>query len=247
MGKISFVAKSGVSDAVLEQHREHSHRLGLPEVGFRPVATPLAVVGGGCSVSDNVKELQEFDGDIWAINGAFQWCLDNNIRATFYAVDPHEAVSEMCLDAYAAVVADSCHPRVFEELDGADIELARIGEGGIRNASTAASSAPMIAAHRGHTKVTFYGCESSYEGATHAYRNDMDKVNLVWVDCGGEEFITSPQMIMQAEFLSELTRKLPDYISVPGGGFLQSLIEHGEYSVTHISRKLDNALKGIAA
>ena len=75
MGKISFVAKCRVSDAVLEQHRKHSHGLGLPELGSKPVATPLAVVGGGCSVIDDIEELQEFEGDIWAINGAFQWCL----------------------------------------------------------------------------------------------------------------------------------------------------------------------------
>jgi hypothetical protein len=244
MNKIAFIAKCGVPDAGIERNRQHSRGLGLPEVGFKPVAKSLAVVGGGPSISGIVKELQEFDGDIWAINGTYHWCIENGIDAIFYAIDPHETVIAGYAEGVTkAVVADCVDKSVFEALSGADVELAHTGINDILHDTTAASTAPMIAVARGHESVTFYGCESCFSNGTHAYKDDRDEYTLLWVECGGKEYTTTPQFIMQAEFMAEMARSLPTFMQVPGEGFLQALIEHGDYKVTYVSQEIETALK----
>jgi len=140
-----------------------------------------------------------------------------------------------------AVVADCVHKSVFDALGGADGELARTGINDILHDTTAAATAPMIAAARGHQQVTFYGCESCFDGDTHAYK-DVE-YNKLWVECGGKEYTTCPGFIMQAEFMAEMARRLPTFMQVPGEGFLQALIEHGDYKVTYVSREIETALK----
>jgi len=245
MGKINFVALNPISDEALTHHRAHSHSLGLPEVGARAVASRLAVIGSGPSIKDNVDKIKNFDGEVWAINDTYIWCRDNDIDAGFYAVDPQDHIAQYCSGARKAVLADIVCPEVFKSLSGADIELAKLGLDAINNWSTAASTAPMIASRRGHQSVTFFGCESSFVGDSHAFKNDDH--GRVWVKCGGEEHTTTLQLIHQAEFLAELARGAPNFITVEGSGFLPALIKHGDYSVTHVCRSIHDKLKRTAA
>lgn len=245
MGKINFVALNPVTDEALAQHRAYSHGLGLPEVGSRPVAPRLAVIGSGPSVKDEIDKIKSFDGDLWAINGSLHWCRSNGIDASFYAIDPTEHVTKHCLGAEKAVLADTVSPSVFKALSGADIELAKIGIDAINHWSTAASTAPMIASKRGHKHVTFFGCESSFVGDSHVYGNsDQERV---WVECGGDEYITTAQLITQVEFMAKLAVGAPNFITVEGGGFLSALIKHGDYNVTHVCRSIHEKLNRKAA
>lgn len=252
MTNINFVSLSPVSLQVLAAHRAYSHRLGIPEVGFRPVAARLAVVGGSPSVVDHIEELQNFDGEVWAINGAFKWCQDNGIDATFYGIDPtigHSPAAGLDLidGAERAILADIIAPVVFDELqkNWCDIELARIGEGEIQHGSAAACTAPFIALRRGHKHITFFGCAQSSTTTSHIYKDDPID-NQLWVECGGDEYRTTSQNVMQAELIAELARAFPTFIHVAGDGFLPALIKHGDFNVTHVSRCIHESLKEVA-
>lgn len=247
MGRIRFVPVCRHSDDVLARHRAYSQSLGLPEIvpGQVGAAAPsLAVVGGSPDVVEYVDRLKSWDGDILAINQTYQWCRENGIDATFYRIDAAAPPDGYLDGVKRAVLADMVHPSVFDTLlaEGAEVELVRLGLEHVHPATTAAGTAPNFACWRGHKHVTLFGCGSSYQdGRTHVYR--ADSAPFVWVECGGEEYVTSPQMIMQAEWIAEAARAFPSYIEVAGGGFLPALIEHGDYSVTHACRNIHDALK----
>ena len=240
MAKIPFVALDPVDETVFKAHWEYSHGLGLPKVQENRI--PLAVVGGGESAAHNVKELQEFDGEIWGINEAFLWCKDNGIEATFYAIDPNEGLENACGGAKKAILGDTCAPTLFKALEGAEIQLASIrGKDSIQATISAACTAPFIAARCSHTHLTYYGCDGSFTGKeTHIYRNAPNP--RLWVNCGGKEYQTTPQYIMGTEFIAQVAKIVPTWITAADNGFLSALIKHGDYDVTFISREIQNAI-----
>jgi hypothetical protein len=237
-GKIAFRAIHVIPEDELAAHRRYARGLGLHEIGQSgPLRIPLAVVGGGHSAAEHIDELRGWEGEIWAINKTWQWCRNNGIEATFYSIDSLPIIAEWTEGATRAMLADSVHPSVFDVCKG--VTLARTGLDAILHDTTSAASAPMIAAEAGYSSVTFFGCDGSFGNTTHVNK-DVPGARLV-VRCGGKEFTTAPDMLMQTEFLAEMARALPEWISVRGNGFLSALIAHGDYDVTHVTRDLHDA------
>jgi len=240
--QITFKALNNVSDAQIASNRKVNRARGIPKVGTSPVKPRLAIVGGGPDLGRFVDELKCFDGEIWAINGAYNWCKASGIDAVFYAIDPSFRLLPLVRIVHKAVLVDTVHKAVFNSLGAKVSEIAWTGLRDIKHGTTAAATAPMIAAERGHNHVTFYGCQSSFTASTtHMYKND--KLSKIWIKCGGIEYVSCPQFIMQAEFLAGLARGLPTGIKVKGQGFLSCLIEHGTFEVTHIERSINEGLK----
>lgn len=240
--KIRFVAKAAAGEDAIARNIENCNRLGLPRIGQSgPVAPRLAVVGGSPWAIDHMDELRSWNGEIWAVNGAFSWCLDNGIDATFYTIDPHPVLKGIASRARRAVLASCCHPDVFSAVHG-PIDIFPLGE--MPNGSTSVSTAPMAAAARGHEHVTLFGCESSFETKLHGYDWPSPDTSRLLVECGGQEYLTTPQFLMQAEYLAEIARAVPFFIEVRGTGFLPALIEHGDYSVVKVSRDILRACNG---
>ena len=246
MGKIRFEPVGYVPDDVVSAYRAYSRSLGLPEIipgrAGAAVAPHLAVVGGSPTVVNYIDNLREWDGDIVAVNGAWEWCRDSGIDAIFYTIDSSVFAPD---GVHQAILGDTCRPELFDALWGAETEIVMLGDGGVPLSTTSAGTVPSWACWRGHKTVTFFGCESSFGARTHAYKEESHLLNKVWVMCG-QEYETCPQMIMQAEVLAEMARTFPGYINVEGEGFLPALIEHGDYTVTHVSPKLAEQI-GIAA
>lgn len=241
--KIEFIPVNTVSQEVLDRNKLATSRLALPTVGTRPsTRRPLALVGGGPSVCDYVDELKAFNGDIWAINGAWKWCRDNGIDATFYTIDPLPEIAGMVDGVKSAILGDVCDPSVFEKISG-DIQIFPIGE--IPSGSTSASTCIMIAALCGYSHLTLYGCDSSFtETKTHVYDGWSPGESRVLAKCGDEEFLTCPQMIMQAEYMAEVIRGVPEYVTIRSGGLLPALVEHGDWDALKVSRNLMDAING---
>lgn len=236
MAKIAFIAGEVFQPDILTSNKAKNSGLGLPFPGAVVAAgRPLAIIGGGPQISRYTEELKAWDGDIWAINGAFGWCLDNGIRATFYSLDASDGLIGVAERARIAILADSCSPLVFDAVDG---PVFLVDMDAIPKGCTSACTAPMLAALKGYSSLTFYGCESSFSDAEHAYSWAYITASRVKVECGGREYLTTPQLIMQAEYLADISRSIPNFITVKGDGFLPALIEHSDYSVTKISRDL---------
>jgi hypothetical protein len=240
LAQLTFKAGEVFPADDLARFTKLNHALGLQRFGADGTIKPrLAVVGGSPSVAGFVDELKAWPGEIWAINGALGWCLERGIEATFYTLDASAVLADMARRADKAILADHCHPAVVHAVSG-QIRLVKLE--GTPLGCTSAASAPMLAAQGGYDGITLFGCASSFEGdAEHAYAWASVTPSRVLVQCGGRQYLTTPQLIMQAEYLADIARQVPGYLQVMGDGFLPALIEHGEFEIVKVSRDLFQA------
>lgn len=243
--KITFTATDCVSKETLARNRAHALSLGLPMLGAAR-APFLAVVGGGPSVADHLDELRYWPGVIWAINGTFNWLRDRGILSQFFSTDPLPGIADLCRQADSAVMATWCSPDAFSAMPSAHVELVDLAEYPAVGPSTACC-APLIAANAGFRSVSFFGCESSFkDGATHAYSVDRP-MNFLEVECNGKRFMTSPQMLMQAEYLADILREALGYCVDRSGGLLAAVVADPDVDVIAASRSVyEAAMKEIA-
>ncbi len=202
----------------------------------------LAVVGGGPSVSGRIEALRSWPGDIWAINGAAQWCIANGIRALLYSVDAGDDLAPLCVGVDAAVLADHCDPAGYEAMkEGAIYQVPSDMPG-----PTSAVASTVLAIKAGYDGVTFFGCESSYEGTTHVYSCEDVGSNLIRVACGGSEYLTKPELLLQAKQLADVIRQLPEHFSECSGGLLSAMIADTSYQIVGVSRSIYNSIQKVA-
>lgn len=175
----------------------------------------LAVVGGGPSVENHIETLKAWPGDVWAINGAYWWCIENGISATFYSVDPEPILAEYMAGATKAVIAAHCDPSAFT---GEHITCAK----GDYPGPTSATAAALIAINAGYSKVTWFGCESNYGESTHVYQ-DSPTPDLLKIECQGQEFLTKLDLILQAQVLSKFIAAAPGVFFEESGGLLRAM------------------------
>lgn len=237
-----------VSDDKVFANAAHARTLGLKTYrSWQTDKTRLAVVGGGPSIKDNIETLRNWNGDIWAINGAWKWCRDNGIEATFFACDPHEITTQWAEGASKALLEISCDPSVFELLKSGDVYTfdADIEQGGIAGCASTASCAPHMAARMGYRSVTFFGCESSYTlKGSHAYMDEARKEQML-VRCG-DDYLTAPDLYLQAIGLAGYIKQLPEFLNEQSGGLLRAMITEPSFRVTWLSQGLVDAWRGKA-
>lgn len=222
-----------VSDEQLQANIDNAAGLGLKELEPGPVV-PLAIVGGGPTINQYVERLQNWSGDVWAINGAFGWCRDNGIDATFVSVDPHPIVAKWAEGAKRAILHKQCPAEVFDVLRGADVTL--FDANGCSGTTVAA--AITAGAKTRHESVRVFGCESCYQpGQSHAYQNE-DRPEQMIVSAGGQFYFTAPDLYFQAQKLAELIRSLDGYVVEESGGLLRAFIESPEHWILWMSDEM---------
>lgn len=245
---ISIHGELPVSDETCFANARHSAGLGLKTYRSWQMTSPhLAVIGGGPSINDHLEELRNWDGDIWAINGAWNWCRDRGVKATFFACDPHPIVLQWAAGVDRAILECSCDPRVFELLKDADVYTfdADVENGGIVGHASTATAAPHMAARMGYRSVTFFGCESSYlPNASHAYMDEDRKEQMI-VRCNKTEFLTAPDLFLQALGLSKFIRELPEFLANASGGLLGAMVADPAFHVLWVSQPLADSLAPI--
>jgi hypothetical protein len=243
--KLSIMTVSPASPKETERNINNAKRLGFPRIG--KAGTPrLAVVGGGPSIKNHIEELKAFDGDIWAINGAFQWCKENGINAWFFSVDPSDLVAKFCKGAKRAMVVMDCHPTTFKALSSAKVEA--IDLTGLPHGPSSSTSAPTIGLMRGYKEFYFYGCEGNFAETTHAY-GDYGLEMLLQVRCNGEDYMTTADMMIQVEHLGDLLRADPNEFQDKSvrfidksGGLLANYVKDPNISVEAASKHLYDAV-----
>ena len=228
MPKLKIHARSRVSDDVLTAQRAAFPD--APEVSGRGT---LAVVGGGASVEGYLDELREWPGDVWGVNYTAPWLRARGVDCFFYTIDP----KDLDLDSVgAAVLADHCHPSLVGKADS----LAKVVPPMPGPTSAVASS--LFCLRYGYDGAVFFGCDSGFEKTSHIYRDDPVP-DLVVVECGGKQYRTRLELILQAEQLSSVIREFPDRFACRGIGFLSALVEHGVYDVKQISKGIAEGLR----
>lgn len=233
----------GPCEWLIDRNINHAKTLGLPPVGKR--RGTLYVVAGGPSINERVEVLQSVDGEIWAVNGAFQWCRKHGIDAVFFSVDSNPSLVDLVTGAKRAILATMVDPAVFEALGGAKVEVFDTGLiAGVHTGPTSVTSIPALAIDAGFSRVVFFGCEGSYRGgATHAYADCGDNPYRSVVECGGQRFATEAEYQMQCKYLSDIIRAAPHVFAERSGGLLRAMIDHGEPDVVWASPELMKILE----
>jgi hypothetical protein len=216
----------------------------------------LVVIGGGPSISDYQDELCTLAvdpmTDVWAVNGAWIWCQDRGIDATFFAVDPHPIVLNWLQAKDGSlpkrtILSVCCDPKVFDRLSGSEIIALAQGKEDLKGGSSTAGLAPHLAMLMGYSGVIFYGCESSYQmGMSHAYMHEARDEEMIIV-ADGCEHLTAPDFMMQAKELAAFINAFPEYLTERSGGLLRALINdlkaERPMSIKWISQGMVDGLK----
>lgn len=207
-----------VSAGTLEAYREANLRLPLFSLPAQR-AEKLAIVGSGPSLRKHFQEIADFDGDVWAINGAWRWLADHGVEAIFFSIDPLPIVSRFAKGAKRCILASQCDPEVFAELQGSGTEMFRLEREVLGGFS--ATGAAITALEAGYEKIFVYGCECST--TEHVDGRSTDEIQLV-IGVGEEEFLTRPAYYQQAIELSRFIGNYPRRFKERSGGLLAALV-----------------------
>jgi hypothetical protein len=240
--RINFRALGRISAEEGARCIAYSRSLGLPYFKEGRGLGPLAVVAGGPSIKNREEELRYFGGDIWGVNGAFEWLYRHDVKSTFFTLDPPTHVSHYPPDM-CGLVASSCPTEFFDQLNGRNLTLFDVNcPGGISTGATGVTAIPILAGRMGYGPVTFYGCEGSFEGDdTHAYPYSPP-VNMLVVECNGQQFATQADFLMQTEVLSALIRQFPNVYAERSGGLLSAMVADPDYDIVGLSHNLRSLL-----
>lgn len=233
----------------LESNAVHTSARGLPliEAISKEIQGPLAVVGGGPSVVEHLEELRRWPGKIWAINGTCAWLASHGIESILFSVDPGEELAPLAVGVRRAILASHCDPTVFDELKAADVltfhsEHVKGAKAPMIGGSTSATRVPKVALMLGHREIHYFGCEGSFDGTTHAYKDEQHE-NQVIIRAGGKDYRTTLQMMVQSENLAKLARELPHMFKDRSGGLFAAMIEHWDtWEVVALSDALRDKL-----
>lgn len=203
---------------------------------------PLAVVGGGPLVINDLDELRAWPGDVWGINHTAQWLNENGVNATLFTVDPEPFQTKV----ERAIVASCVNPELLASIP--DVRVFDIVEThpqtGFSGGRFSSTRAPCVALHLGYQDVSFFGCEGSFLEADHVDRND-DKPDQLIVRAGGKDFRTCPQFMVQCEELQKILY-FDGVFKNRSGGLLKALIDHPDtWEVVAVSAALKHHLEEV--
>jgi hypothetical protein len=240
---VSFDPNAGtnVADEVILKQVAENIRRQLPQVmRHQPNPNTIALVCGGPSLETTKKELVEayWNGaKIVAVNGAYQWCIDNNLKPSIMIMlDAREFNArfvETDVPGCHYLLAAQCHPKVFDTckdrkvtlwhcLSAGDAELELIAEYYFKRANTLSLGttvgirAIQLLELLGFKSIEVFGLDSCWLGDDHhGYQqkeNEADKRMITWLRPMGREdlwcsFVCAPWHMRQAADFQNLVAK----------------------------------------
>lgn len=247
MGKVQlreFVSTCVVDDAGRKANLASTLLRGLPMVEQLPDRDArLAIVASGPSVQDHLEEIRAWDGEVWAVNGAYRFLLGKGIVPQgFVGMDPLPGLApyvEITDPRTTFYMCSICDPSVFDNLkdrkvllwhpDGEGVDYPpdqwRIGGG-----TTVVTRAPYLALLQGWRDITLFGVDSSFaKGERYSYRHgtfecDSDAPTF-WVETNGEgPFETELCLMKQVSQLYALHQKFSGKLTFRCGGLLAAFM-----------------------
>ena len=224
--KIDLLLKPVIETSTAEAQADHARGLGLKTPS--PRSGSLAVVGGGQSVHSYIETLRRWHGQVWAINGAYDWCIDRGIDCRFFSADAQPVVVTYARNAKKATLPPWCHPYIWGNIP--DLEMADFPP----VFSASAPNVSAVAFDIGFSKITYFGCDCSFSESTHTYEDQPNLPSMI-VLANGMEFKTTPAYYTQAQEIAALCREFPDLIQEMSGGLTRALTIDPDYMVTEAS------------
>jgi hypothetical protein len=212
---------------------------GLPICGPQEVtARKLAIVAPSPSIKDKHLEFQSWTGDIWAINGAHDYLVQEIGRAPtgFVSVDPHPAMLKHVRFPQAKTtyyLASSSAPELFDALKGFDVRIwhSKHDPGhypAVSGGVSCVTSAPFLAYMLGYRDITIFGADSSYEDQPYAYAGPTvvsTPEQVLYLRVDGNVFKTEAGLAMQANHLCLIRDHFPVPLKFECEGLLAALLD----------------------
>ncbi len=232
-----------------------SLRRGLRVCGWSPKRVgSLAIVGSGPSVSGYLGELKEWPGEIWAINGAYRYLIENGVHVHgFVGLDPVPGLKEYVevrRGHTTFLLASVCDPSVFDELKDEDVwlwhskqgELFRYPKGSqvVGGGTTCLTRAPFLAHMVGWRDITVYGADSSFDEdaycyRTGAFREDTTRPRIpVEVAGTNKVFWTEANLLKQVSVFGVMMRMFNEthpILKMRCGGLMQAFLDSPMYEI----------------
>lgn len=244
MAKIHWESAPTVNQVARDSNAEALKPLGLAE---HRGSGQLAIVGGGPSISEHIEELRNWSGTVWAVNGAINWCINQEIDAWFYTADA-APMANWTYDfsrVTKAALAPDCSPELVQYLLARNANVTLTAP--IESGPTSVNAADFLSLRAGYHPMTYFGCEGSFsDSGTHAFASfPID--DWMDVEVGGKLYRTKAEYVSQSIMLSNTLSAFPQFYSEKSGGLLRAMIEHGpEYDVYQVSNSLFAKLKDAA-
>lgn len=210
-----------------------------------PHGRPLAIVGGGPGLRDEIDALRGWQGDIWAINRTGDYLADHGIASTLVSVDASGAADEFCkpVNADGAIFASWCAPDVLKRYHPVRIfDMFPAVDGGIVGSTTTAGTMAAVALRLGYTDVTWFGCEGSFSGQNHVGVEVAYDAQLI-IRAASADYRTVPGFLLQCEELANIIRAFPKVFSERSGGLLRALLADPDWCVVAVSESLKDHLE----
>ncbi len=242
--------KGGVNtpDEVLLEQVGANIRRGLQQAQpYPPNGQTAVIVAGGPSLKTTENDLVKAywaGGKVVALNGAYQWCIDRNIRpSAFIMLDAREfnaRFMETPVDGCHYMLASQCHPRAFELARGRKTTIWQGLSAGekevelldafyfkryhpITAGTTVAIRAIALLRMLGFMHMEIFGLDSCWmDGKHHAYdqkENNHEKTMSVWIRPKGRDdmarrFICSTWQAKQASDFLDLVKHLGEHFQL---------------------------------
>jgi hypothetical protein len=241
--EIEFKGGLNTTDETILAQVAENIRRGLPQAQpYSPNTDTAIIVAGGPSLKTTEKDLVEAvwrGGKVVAVNGAYQWCIDRNIKPSAMVMLDAREFNARFLETPVPnchyLLASQCHPKAFElcrdrkvtiwhGLSCGDDEKAMLDEfyferyNPVTLGTTVAMRAISLMRMLGFTTMEVFGLDSCWLGEEHhAYEQpeNKEKKMSVWVrpkdrDDLAQRFICAPWMAKQAEDFMRLVKERGD-------------------------------------
>lgn len=220
--KVKIENRPALGLEVTTNYREANLRLPLLSSREARTAPHLAIVGSGPSLRKHFRELQDFQGDVWAINGAWRWLQEHGLETTFFSADPLPIVAEHSRGTERLILSAQCDPLVFAQHMAYGAKLFRFDA--LRSGLSSCSAAIVAALECGYDKIVVYGCECSSDSEIlHVDGRGYEHEGVIEVGVGEESFFTRPAYYYQALELSKMIGGSPQ-VEERSGGLLGALV-----------------------
>lgn len=238
----------------------NAYSRGLPMVKYRDVRNgQLAICASGPSAKDYVEKLRNWtqEGEVWAINGAFNWLRSEGVKVSaFVGMDPEEILVDYLKDIpedATYYISNQCHPAVFDRLKDRNVKIWHIEDPAVTPAvgaypipggSTCLGRAPYLACLLGWKSVHLFGGDSSYDTDGYAYGGEIIANEECLSEVNGVVYKTNRQMLAQAVELVEMVKNFPGEIMVHGRGLFPTMAEEHYKSfkqIMRVAKKLEKA------
>ncbi len=221
-----------VDDTVIMDQVALNIRRWLPQAyPHQPNTTTVALVCGGPSLAKTEKELIEAywgGAKVIAVNGAYQWCIDRNIKPSAMIMLDARAFNARFLKTPVTgchyLLASQCHPDAFEMCEDRDVTIWHCCSAGQPEAdmlsayyfkrfnpiplgTTVAIKAIQLLRLLGFQTFEIFGLDSCWMGQEHhsydQFENSNDRRLIAFLRPEDRpdlwcEFICAPWMLRQA-------------------------------------------------